>query len=63
MHSRYKEEVFSNVVIKPQEQVAQRGDRCSIPVNIQGQVRWISEQSGLVEDDYAYCRCLRLNDL
>jgi len=38
------------------EQVAQRGGRCPIPGNIQGQVAWASEQSGLVKDVPALCR-------
>jgi len=45
------------------EQVVQRGGRCPIPGNIQGQVVRGSEQPGLVEGVPAYCRGLGLNDL
>ena len=31
--------------------------------NIQGQVKWGSEQPGLVEDVPAYCRVVGLDDL
>jgi len=34
-------------------QIAQRGRRCPIPRNLEGQVGWGSEQPGLVEDDPA----------
>jgi len=43
-------------------QVAQRGDGCPIPGNIQGQVGQGSEQPGLVEDVPAYCSGVRLDD-
>jgi len=36
--------------------VAQRGGRCSIPGNIQGQAGWGFEQPGLVEDVPAHCQ-------
>ncbi|PKU34471.1 pol- hypothetical protein [Limosa lapponica baueri] len=39
-------------------QVNQRGGRCPIPGNIQGQVGWGSEQPDLVEDVPAHCRGL-----
>ena len=38
------------------ERVAQRGGRCLIPGNIQGQVAQGSEQPDLVEDVPAHCR-------
>ena len=38
------------------EQVTQRGGRCPIPGNIQGQVGQGSEQPDLVEDVPAHCR-------
>ena len=38
------------------EQVAQRGGRCPIPGNIQGQFGLGSEQPDLVEDVPAHCR-------
>jgi len=44
-------------------QVAQRGDRCPIHGNIQGQVGWGSEQPGLVADVHAHCRGLEVDDL
>ena len=44
-------------------QVPQRGGRCPIPGNIQGQVGWGSEQPGLVEGVPAHCRGVGLDDL
>jgi len=44
-------------------EVAQRGGRCPIPGNIQGQVGRGSEQPGLVEDVSAHCRGVGLADL
>ena len=38
------------------EQVSQRGGRCSICGNIQGQVGWGSEQPDLFEGVPAHCR-------
>ena len=45
------------------EQVPQRGGRCPIPGNIQGQVGWASEIPNLVEDFPAHCRGVGLDDL
>jgi len=50
-------------VVKPLAQVAQRGGRCPIPGNIQGQVGWGSEQPGLVEDVPAHGRGVGLDGL
>jgi len=44
-------------------QVAQRGGRCPIPGNIQGQVGQVSEQRHLVEDVLAHCKEVGLDDL
>ena len=44
-------------------QVAQRGGRCPIPGNIQGQVGQDSEQPDLAEDVPAHCRGVGLGDL
>ncbi|KAK4818261.1 hypothetical protein QYF61_009966 [Mycteria americana] len=43
------------------QQVAQRGGRCPIPGNIQGQAGQGSEQPDLVEDVPAYCRGIILS--
>jgi len=45
------------------QQVAQRGGRCPIPGNIQGQAGLGSEQPGLVEDVPTHCREVGLHDL
>jgi len=45
------------------EWVAQRGGRCPIPDNIQGQAGRGSEQPGLVEDVPAHCRGVGLDGL
>jgi len=45
------------------EQAAQRGGRCPIPGDIQGQAEQGSEQPGLVEDVPAHCRGVGLDDL
>ena len=45
------------------EQVAQRGGRCAIPGNIQGQAGRGFEQPDLVEDVPAHCRGVGLDDL
>jgi len=44
-------------------QVAQRGGRCPIPGNIQGQIGCSSEQPDLVEDVPAHCRAGGLDGL
>jgi len=44
-------------------QAAQRGGRCPIPGNVQGQVQQDSEQPDLVVDVPAYCRGVGLGDL
>jgi len=54
---------FYNQGSETLEQVAQRGGKCPIPGNIQGQVGWGSEQPDLVEDGPAHCRGVGLNDL
>ncbi|KAK4833061.1 hypothetical protein QYF61_027723 [Mycteria americana] len=51
---------FTMRVVK---QVAQRGGRCPILGNIQGQVGHGSEQPGVVEDVPAHCRGVGLDDL
>ena len=43
-------------------EVAQRGGRCPMPGNIQGQAGRGSEQPGLVEDARARCRGVGLDD-
>ena len=43
---------------KTLEQVAQRGGRCPMAGNVQGQVGQGSEQPDLVEDVPAHCRGL-----
>jgi len=45
-----QEEIFYNEDGDTLAQVAQRGGRCLVPGNIQGQVGWGSEQPDLVED-------------
>jgi len=52
----YKEEMFYNEGGETLAQVAQRGGRCPIPGNIQGQVGWGSEKPDRVEDVPAHCR-------
>ncbi|KAK4818784.1 LOW QUALITY PROTEIN: hypothetical protein QYF61_019130 [Mycteria americana] len=54
--TRHKEEIFHNEGGEMLEQVAQRGGRCPMPGNIQGQVGWGSEQPDLVEDVPTHCR-------
>ena len=48
-----RKKIFTMRVVR---QVAQRGGRCPIPGNIQGQVGWGSERPGLVVD--AHCKGL-----
>jgi len=48
--SRYKEEIFYHEGGETLAHVVQRGCRCPIPGNIQGQVGWGFEQPDLVED-------------
>ena len=50
------EDIFYNEGGETPAQVAQRGDRCPIPGNIQGQVGLGSEQPDPVEDVPARCR-------
>jgi len=57
------EYIFYNQGCETLAQVAQRGGRCPIPGNIQGQVGQGSEQPGLVEDVPAHCRGFGLDDL
>jgi len=58
--SDIRKKVFTTRVV---EQVAQRGGRCPIPRNSQGQVGLGSEQPDLVEDVPAHCRGVGLDDL
>jgi len=44
-------------------QVSQRGGRCPIPGNTEGQVGWGSEPPALVEDVPAHCRGIGLGGL
>jgi len=44
-------------------QVAQRGSRCPVHGNVQGQIGQGSERPGLVEDVPAHCRGVGLDDL
>jgi len=48
---------------EPLAQVAQRGSRCPISGNIQGQVGRGSEQPDPAEDGPAHCRGVGLGDL
>jgi len=59
----YKEDIFYNEGDETLEWVSQRGGRCPIPSNIQGQVGRGSEQPDLVEDVPAHCRGVGLDDL
>jgi len=59
----YKEDSFYDEGGQTLERVPQRGGRCHIPGNIQGQVGRGSEQPGLVEDGSSHCRGVRLDDL
>jgi len=43
--------------------LAQRGGRCPIPGNIQGQVGWGSEQPDVVEDVPAHCSGVGLHNV
>jgi len=52
----YKEEIFDNEDGETLEQVAQRGGRCPIAGNTQGQIGHSSEQPDLVKDVPAHCR-------
>ncbi|KAK4815071.1 LOW QUALITY PROTEIN: hypothetical protein QYF61_015355 [Mycteria americana] len=54
--SRYKEEFFYREGGETLEQVVQRGGRCPILGNFQGQAGWGFEQPGLVEGVPAHCR-------
>ena len=60
---RYKEEIFYNEDGETLVQVAQRGCRCPIPGNIQGQVGRGSEQPDLVKDVTAHWRGIGQDDL
>jgi len=59
----YKEEIFYNEGGDTLAQVAQRGDRCPIPGNVQGQVERGSEQPDPGEDVLAHCRGTGLDGL
>ncbi|PKU33391.1 hypothetical protein llap_16305 [Limosa lapponica baueri] len=58
-----EKEIFYAEGAETLEQVAQRGGRCHIPGNIQGQLGWGSEQPDLVEDVLAHCRRVALDGL
>jgi len=58
-----KEDIFYHEGGETLEQVAQRGSKCPIPGNIQGQVGRRPEQTALVEDVPAHCRGVGLDDL
>jgi len=60
---RYKKEILYCEHGETLDQVAQRGGRCPIPRNIQGQAGQGSEQPDLVEDIPAYCKGVGLDDL
>ena len=57
------EEIFYDEGGETLKQVVQRGGRCPIPGNIQGEVGRGSEQPDLVEDVPAHCRRFGLDDL
>ena len=59
----YEEDMFCTEGGEPLEQVVQRGGRCPMAGNIQGQVGQASEQPDLVEDVPAHCRGVGLGDL
>ena len=59
----YKEEIFYCKCAETLERVSQRGRRCPIPGNIEGQVGWGSEQPDLVVDAPAHCKGLGIDDL
>jgi len=61
LHIRKK--VFCNEGGETLAQVAQRGRRCPIPGNIQGQVGWGSKHPDPVEDVHAHCREVGLDGL
>ncbi|KAK4828390.1 hypothetical protein QYF61_026128 [Mycteria americana] len=61
--TRYNEEIFYDEGGETLEQVSQRGGKCPIPGNIQGQVGRGSEYPDLVEDVPAHCREVGLDDL
>jgi len=56
-------EAFYNEGGEILEQVSQRGGRCAIPGNIQGQVGQGFEQPDLVVGVPAHCRRVGLDDL
>ena len=63
MQTGYKEDIFYTEGGEALERVAQRGGRCTLPGNNQGQIGRSSEQSDLVEDAPAYCREVELGEL
>ena len=63
MQTRSKEEMFYDEGGETLAQVAQRGGRCPIPGNIQGQVGRGSEQPDRVEDVPAHGRGAGLDGL
>lgn len=61
IQTRYKKEIFDDEGCEALAQAFQRGGK--IPVNIQSQAGWGSEQPHLVKDISAHCRGIRLDDL
>ena len=59
----YKKDLFYSKAGETLAQVVQRGGRCAIPRNTEGQVGRGSEQPGLVEDVPADCSEVGLDDL
>jgi len=57
------EEIFYYEDCETLEQIAQRGGRCPIPGNVQGQVGRGSERPDVVEGVPAHCRGVGLNGL
>ena len=63
IQNRYKQENFYDEGFETLEQFTQRGGRCPVPGNVQGQVAQVSEQPDLVEDIPTHCRRVGLDDL
>ena len=57
------DEIFYKESGEALEQVAQRGDRCRNPGNIQGQVGWGSQKPVVAEDVPAHCKGVGRDDL
>ena len=63
LQTGYKEEIFYSEGAETLQQVSQRGGRCPIPGNTQGQAGRGSEQPDLVEGVPAHCRGVGLDGL